>query len=83
MSGVDNDGEGAGPELLRESQKIYGDIAGEQHGLVNGIDQDGQGAGFGAAFDAVDLSDGGEVERVGGESVDSVGGDGDDAAAGQ
>ena len=41
MRGVDDDGEGAGPELLREAQKIYGDIAGEQHGLVDGIDEDG------------------------------------------
>ena len=83
MSGVDDDGERAGPKMLGESQKIYGDIAREQHALVNGIDQDGQGAGFGAAFDAVDLGHGGEVERVGGKSVDGVGGDGDHAAASQ
>ena len=80
VGGVEDDGKGAGPAGFGEFEKIVGEIAGKKRCLVKRTDEDSEGAGFGAAFDAEDFVDGGEVEGIGDEGVERVGGSGDDRA---
>src|ERR1700744_271884 len=56
-------------------------LAHQDEGLFERIHENGQSACLGAAFDAIKLVYGGEIEGVGGKSVEGVGGDGDDTAA--
>ncbi len=81
VGGVEDDGKRAGPAGFGEFEKIVGEIAGKKRGLVKRTDEDGEGAGFGAALNAKDFVDGGEVEGIGDERVERVGGSGDDRTA--
>jgi len=81
MSGLDDQSESAGPELIRESEKSVGHIARERDGLLDGIDEDREGASFGARLELENALDGIEIEWVGGKAVESVRGNGDYAAA--
>ena len=47
VGGFDNDGERAGPAGFGEAEEIVGELAGDFHGLVHGIDEDGEGADSG------------------------------------
>jgi hypothetical protein len=79
--GVQNDGERAGPESVGQAVEIVGEFAGENVGVMNGIDEDGKGFGFGATLDAENFVDGCEVDGIGGKSVEGVGGNGNNRTA--
>jgi hypothetical protein len=78
---VENDGERAGPKGVGETIEIVGKIASENMGVVDGVDEQRKSFGFGAALDAEDFVDGGEIDGIGSESVERVGGYSNDRAA--
>lgn len=78
---VEDDGERTRPEGFGEAKEIVGELASENAGVMDGVDEDGKGPGFGAALDTKDLVDGGEIDGIGGKGVERIGGNGDDSAA--
>jgi hypothetical protein len=78
---VNNNRERAGPASFRETVEIIGQFAGENQGLVDGIDENREGTRFEAAFDTKDLVDGVEIDGIGCESVERIGRNGDNRAA--
>jgi hypothetical protein len=80
-AGLDDDGEGARPELFCEAIEGGVELAGELVGLGDLGDEQREGLVAGAGFELVDAVDGGEIDRVDGEAVEGVGGQGDDVAA--
>jgi len=81
MSCRDDERQRAGPEFIREGEKCVGHVANERDRLLDRTDENRQSFRFGAALDAKDLFDGGEIERVGGKGVERVGGHGYHTAA--
>ena len=80
-AGFDDDGEGAGPELLGEAVEGGVELAGEFVGLGDLGDEQREGLVAGAGFDLVDAVDGAEIDGIDGEAVEGVGGQRDDVAA--
>ena len=80
-AGFDDDGEGAGPELLGEPIERGVELASEFVGLGDLGDEEREGLVTGASFNFVDAFDGAEIDRVDGEAVEGVGGKGDDVTA--
>ena len=78
---VDDDGERAGPAGFREAIEIVGKIFRNDHGVIDRTDEDGESALLGAPFDAENLFDCGEIDRVSSQGVERVGGNGDDSTA--
>lgn len=71
----------ARPEFMREREKPVRHLASEGDRLFDRTDENRQSFRFGAALDAKDLFDGGEVEGVGRKGVERVGRHGYDTAA--
>ena len=82
-AGLDDDGEGAGPEALGEAVEGGVDVAGEAIGLGGFGDEQRERLVAGAGLDLVDAIDGGEIDGVDGESVEGVGGQRADVASGE
>jgi hypothetical protein len=80
-AGFDDDGEGAGPELLGEAVEGGVELAAELVGLGNLGDEEREGLVAGAGFELVDAFDGAEIDGVDGQAVEGVGGERDDVAA--
>ena len=78
---VNDDGERAGPAGFREAIEIVGKIFRNDHGVIDRTDEDGESALLGAPFDAENLFDCGEIDRVSSQGVERVGGNGDDSTA--
>src|ERR1017187_9144740 len=82
-AGLDDDGEGAGPEAFGEAVEGGVDLAGEAVGLGGLGDEQGERLVAGAGLDLVDAVDGAQVDGVDGEAVEGVGGQGGDVACGE
>src|SRR5216683_1430493 len=80
-AGLDDDGEGPGPELFGEAVEGGVELAGEFVGLGDLSDEEREGFMAGAGLELVDALDGPEIDRVDGEAVERVRGKGDDMAA--
>ena len=81
VRGVNDDGERPGPAGLGETKEIVRKIFREDLGVDQRANENRKSAMLGTALDAKDFFDGGEIDRVGGESVKRIGGDGDDRTA--
>jgi hypothetical protein len=81
VGSVDNQSERAGPAGLRQTIEIIGKVPGEGLGKGDGVDEDRKSALLGASFDAKNLFDRGEIDRIGGQSVERVGWHSDDRTA--
>jgi len=79
-TGLDDDGEGAGPELFGEAVECGVEVAGELVGLGDVGDEEGERLVAGAALDVVDAVDGVKIDGVDGETVEGIGGECDDVA---
>jgi hypothetical protein len=81
VSRRDDERQRARPEFVREGEKCVGHLAGEGDRLLNRTDENRQSFRLGAALDAKDLLDGGEIEGVGRKGVERVCRHGYDTAA--
>jgi len=80
-AGLDDEGEGAGPEAFGEAVEGGVEVAGELVGLGDLGDEEREGLVAGTGFDVVDALDGAEVDGVDGEAVEGASGQRDDVAA--
>jgi hypothetical protein len=79
-AGLDDDGEGAGPEPLRQAVEGGVQGAGQLVGLLDLGDEQGEGLMTGAGLDVVDAVDGVEIDGIDGQAVEGVGRQGDNVA---
>ncbi len=79
-TGLDDDGQRAGPELFGEAIEGGVELAGDLVGLGDLCDEKREGLVAGAGFELVDAVDGLEIDGVDGEAVEGVGGKSDDVA---
>jgi len=82
-AGLDDEGEGAGPEALGEAVECGVDLAGEAVGLCGVADEQGERLVAGTGLDLVDAVDGAQVDGIDGQAVEGVGGQGGDMACGE
>jgi hypothetical protein len=77
---LDDNREGAGPELLSETVERGVELTGEFVGLGDLCDEEREGLMAGASFNFVDAFDCPEIDGIDGETVEGVRGKGDDVA---